>query len=121
MVMGQDGVSSDESDVEDGKPVLKAKKLKWRINIDDQLTLADNAKKLRPDLFVKAGAPAITRTRGEDASSRVSCPKMFALAALEPAYLSSLMPSRVRQWNLRETDWKPKSTTETGAGTILEM
>lgn len=118
--MGQDGVSSDESDAEDGKPMLKAKTLRWRIKMDNQLSLADDAKLLRPDLFMSGGAPAMSRVRGGGPSDRVDCPKMMALAAVDDSYLRNVPPSRITRWNLRDTKWKPKQTAEFSAGQALE-
>lgn len=120
MVMGQDGVSSDESDTENGKIILKAKTLQWRIKMDNQLTLADNAKILRPELFMNGGAPAMARMRGGGPSDREDCPKMMPLAAVEQSYLRNIPATRIARWNLRDTNWKPKQTTEFTAGQTLE-
>ncbi|KAI6105162.1 hypothetical protein EV401DRAFT_1892956, partial [Pisolithus croceorrhizus] len=65
--LGEHGVSSEESSVENGiENVLRVKKMEWRKNIDKELEIIDLQQILDKDIFCSQGAKPLPRKHAPD-------------------------------------------------------
>lgn len=65
--LGHDGMSSEESDIEeDIEVVLRVKKMPWRRDINKELHLIDSARLHAPKKFGAQGSKPMRRYRGSD-------------------------------------------------------
>jgi hypothetical protein len=65
--LGNEGMSSDESSVEDDGTVIYAvKQLPWRRRIDKELSIIDSLRTQEPTLYSARGSRPIKRHRGAD-------------------------------------------------------
>jgi hypothetical protein len=67
--LGEDGMSSEESGVEDGPNgphnVYRVKKLKWRRDIEQELSIIDKLR-FKSGIFTERGAQPVTRIRTDN-------------------------------------------------------
>lgn len=63
--LGEEGTSSDESEVEEqtGQTFYRVHKMPWRRNIDFELLMIDKMGSQDPDLFSKKGSKPMPRSR----------------------------------------------------------
>lgn len=89
--LGSDGMSSDESDIEDLRTVYRVKILIWRRNIDRYVEMIDNERKLAGDIFSKAGAKATPRIRSDqNPVSTRDAPANLPSAIFDPDWLKTV-------------------------------
>jgi len=65
--LGEDGMSSDESDTDQrtGLPIYRVKHLRWRRKMDSELDMVDRLRVADKDLYSKRGAKPIPRFRDD--------------------------------------------------------
>lgn len=62
--LGDEGMSSDESDVDNtGLPIFYVKKMPWRPNLEKEIQLVDHQRIADKSLFSKKGAKPVQRVR----------------------------------------------------------
>lgn len=65
--LGEHGMSSEESSVENGvENVLRVKQMQWRRNIDPELEIIDRERILDSDVFSAQGSKPLPRKRAMD-------------------------------------------------------
>jgi hypothetical protein len=71
--LGHDGMSSDDSEIEDDMDViLRVKRLPWRRDISKELEYIDSQRILETNPFSRKGARPMKRRRGEGVSTRAA-------------------------------------------------
>jgi len=76
--LGEDGMSSDESDTyqRTGLPTYRVKHLRWRRKMDNELNMVDKLRVVDKDLYSRRGAKPIPRFRDDrNSDSCRSAPK----------------------------------------------
>lgn len=103
--LGEDGMSSDESDVaeETGETIYRANYMPWRRDIDEDLDLIDKQRLVDNDIYSRRGAKPVTRIRNEGCESRRlpvgALPKSF----YKKRWLSSASKSIVDDLDISKT------------------
>ena len=62
--LGVDGMSSEESSVENNRVVYRVKIMAWRRDITDCLNMIDKQRHLIPGLFSNSGSKGVAKQRG---------------------------------------------------------
>jgi hypothetical protein len=61
--LGAGGMSSEDSDVEDGQPIYRVKIVVWRRRMEALLQLIDRQRSLDPSLYTARGSQGVKRIR----------------------------------------------------------
>lgn len=64
--LGTDGMSSDDSGLEDMAPILHTRAMPWRKNIQHELDIIDHSRSVDADIFSPRGAKATKRIRAHN-------------------------------------------------------
>jgi len=97
-------MSSEDSDMEDGRPVLRCARMPWRRTIDNVLDLIDNATKRNPGLFHRNAYQRIPRIRRADnRETRRDPPRDFARELFDPSWISAQSPGAILALRLKST------------------
>ena len=82
--LGVDGMSSEDSAIEDGRPIRHVRFFEWRRKeAQDMLALVDSIPSKRPALFKTQGARAVPKVRVQALSKR-EAPQAYPICYYEP-------------------------------------
>lgn len=95
--LGEHGMSSEESSVENGvENVLRVKQMDWRRNIDREFDIIDRERILDCDIFSPQGSKPLPRKRALDNPTTSRNPVMgLPLALYDNAWLSQLTERQI--------------------------
>ena len=106
--LGEEGMSSDESDVDEqtGTEVLYANKMNWRRNVEGEMDMIDEQRKIDKDLFSRKGSKPTRRLRPSNANeSRRDPPKGLFRALYQKEWLETHKDKRSLEIRKENFEW----------------
>jgi hypothetical protein len=117
--MSPAGMSSEDSGVEDGVPVLHCSQMKWRRKLDNIFNLVDNATMRNPGCFHRNSSLKLLRLRGpQNRTSQRDPPHGYPSVLYDPVWTADQTAGFLQSLQIKDTTFVYNEVYEANALTL---